>query len=111
MKARYETFSFDWQGLTLTCRGDFEPEERTQGETSGYPGYQEAEVLSVDLDDASEFLSHGILEECSEGVERMALALITLTGKLFPALERKVMQEWREEMDEAADWAWSEELG
>lgn len=61
------------------------------------------EILSIELDDPEDFSMCCLLEDFSEGVERMVEACHRQTGKLIPAVESLIRDRWEEEM---ADKVW-----
>ncbi len=69
-----------------------------EADTRTTPGGWDVEIHSIELENAEEFSSHGLLVEFSEGVERMVDAYHSITGKLLPRVEKMVYAAWEEEM-------------
>lgn len=87
--------SFSWRGLEIEGTAYDDPGSYYQ------PPERGCEISSFSLYDEDELLSHGIMEDFSEGVEEMARRYMRMTGKIPPMLEARIWDRWEEDMYEA----------
>lgn len=87
-----------YRGLSIEGTADYEAETGPTYSCGGTPASWDVEIHSIEIEDWEEFSSWGLMEDFSEGVERMVGALHSITGKILPAVEALIMAAWEEEI-------------
>lgn len=94
--------SLSFRGLAIEGRADYDPGVRYYPDGSGDPPSWDIEIESLEMDSWEEFSSWGLLEDFSEGVERMLGAFHRQSkGRILPRLEALILRKWEDDILEA----------